>query len=83
MTRQDGNLAIQVRYNEEDNRLLMAHWRLADLERREHGVMFVVEAKCGCTANLGALLPCERHVNVRDFRVIDATAPVGKWIPLR
>lgn len=81
--RQDGNLAIQVRYSDEETRLLMAHWRLVSLEERMGSSMFLVEAKCGCVANLGAFIPCDRHVGIRDWRVIDATAPKGGWNPIR
>jgi hypothetical protein len=81
--RKDGNLAIEVTYGDGEARILLAHWRLVDIAERVGNSMFLVEARCGCRANMGAFLPCSRHIGVSTWRVIDATAPTGRRQPIR
>jgi hypothetical protein len=76
-------LAIELTRSDGTVALLLAHWRLVDLAERVGNVMFLVEAKCGCRADLGAFLPCARHVGAKTFRVIDATCPSGRRQPIR
>lgn len=70
-------LAIEITYRDRDQRLLLAHWKLAEHGWKNGASMFNVEAACGCWADFETLHTCRKHLDAWMWRVVDATAPRG------
>lgn len=76
-------LAIELTYQDGEQRLLLAHWRLAQAPRRIGNAMFDIEAQCGCLSDFTTFKPCDRHTQAQLYRIIDATRPSGRKIAVR
>lgn len=83
MDGKDAALAIELTFADGQVGFLLSHWRLAEAARLQGKAIFDVQAKCGCRSDFTTFTSCEGHRGALTYRVVDATRPQGRRIPIR